>query len=104
MKVFIAGAMTGIPEFNRPLFNEVAKQFEDNGDVVLNPAVLPDGLKHHEYLQITLSMIDVCDKVVMIDGWKMSVGATVEYHYAEDMGKIIGYWGKCHDWRIKQVE
>lgn len=38
MKVYVAGPMRGIPEFNFPAFNLAAKNLRADGHVVFNPA------------------------------------------------------------------
>ena len=43
MKIYIAGKITGDREY-REKFREAAKALERLGHVVLNPAILPDGL------------------------------------------------------------
>ncbi|MBF4238225.1 DUF4406 domain-containing protein, partial [Vibrio anguillarum] len=50
------------------------------GYVVLNPAVLPDGLTQAEYMDICCAMVRAADCVVMLDGWEDSDGAVAEYH------------------------
>lgn len=52
-KIYIAGPMTGYKDFNRPAFKAFALKLSLDGNVVLNPAVLPDGLEQariHGYL------------------------------------------------------
>ena len=93
MKIYIAGPMTGLPDYNRPEFNKLAKKFKGLGYVVLNPAVLPDGLEYREYMAITLKMVEVCDIVALLPGWENSKGAQLEKHHAEVWGKLIEYWG-----------
>lgn len=68
--VFIAGPMTGYHNFNRDEFNAEARILEERGFTVLNPAILPDGLQHEQYLQITLSMLEQADGVFLLNGWK----------------------------------
>jgi len=90
MKVFISGKMTGEPNYNREKFFDVERELTEEGDmIVLNPAVLPDGLKHEEYMKICFAMIDACDTVVMLEGWEKSLGANAEYDYAQRMDKEI---------------
>lgn len=74
--VFIAGPMTGYHNFNRDEFNAEARILEERGFTVLNPAILPDGLQHEQYLQITLSMLEQADAVFLLNGWEKSTGAT----------------------------
>jgi hypothetical protein len=40
MKVYIAGPMTGLPQFNVPLFDHVARQLRKKGYDVVSPAEL----------------------------------------------------------------
>jgi hypothetical protein len=40
MKVYIAGPMTGVPQFNVPLFDHVARQLRAQGYDVVSPAEL----------------------------------------------------------------
>ncbi len=82
IKVYIAGPMTGLPDFNRGAFFEAGGVLLDNGHLVLNPAILPDGLEHGEYMKICLPMIDAAEAMVMLPGWEKSKGANMEYQYA----------------------
>lgn len=43
MRVYIAGPMTGLPEYNFPAFHAAAKAWRDAGWEVLNPAEAFDG-------------------------------------------------------------
>ena len=93
MKIYIAGPMTGLPDCNREAFNRAATILESQGHVVLNPAILPDGLEHHEYMEICISMLMVCERVVLLPGWEKSKGAVIERFYAEQFKLDIKYWG-----------
>ncbi|EGO2557451.1 DUF4406 domain-containing protein [Escherichia coli] len=44
LKIYIAGPMTGYPDYNRAAFNAKASELMAEGHIVLNPAVLPGGL------------------------------------------------------------
>ena len=94
MKIYIAGPMTGLPDYNRPAFNKMAKALKGLDYVVLNPAVLPDGLRYCEYMAITLKMVEICDIVVLLPGWEKSKGAQLEKHHAEVWGKLIEDWSE----------
>lgn len=47
--IYIAGPMTGKPNFNRKKFIETATHLWAEGHTVLNPAMLPDGLAYEHY-------------------------------------------------------
>lgn len=87
--IYIAGPMSGIKDFNRPLFNMVAGELTEQGHSVLNPAILPDGLSQGQYMQICLPMVAVAHELVMLPGWERSEGAYIEFCLAKKSGKTI---------------
>lgn len=88
-KVYVAGPMTGLPEYNRPAFFAEAQALQLAGCAVLNPATLPDGMEQHEYMQICVAMVQVADELVMLPGWERSSGAVAEHALAVKLGKRI---------------
>ncbi|NAX17199.1 MULTISPECIES: DUF4406 domain-containing protein [unclassified Vibrio] len=90
-KIYIAGPMTGFPEFNKPEFFKAEFKLRCDNYTVLNPAILPDGLQHHEYMEICLPMVRVSNAVYMLKGWEKSKGAVMEHEYAKDLGLEITY-------------
>ena len=86
MKIYIAGKITGDPNYRRK-FDKEAFKLKSNGHIVLNPAILPKGMEHHEYMHICFSMIDVADLIYFLPCWKDSKGAVMEYEYAKQNGK-----------------
>ncbi|GAB3215823.1 DUF4406 domain-containing protein [Pseudaeromonas pectinilytica] len=78
-KVYIAGPMTGLPEMNRPAFSAAAEYLEGLGAKVMNPAILPDGWEHHQYMRIAIPMMMECEVVAFLPGWQDSKGARVEF-------------------------
>ncbi|WP_176246145.1 DUF4406 domain-containing protein [Vibrio aestuarianus] len=88
-KVYIAGPMSGLPEFNRPAFHKMDVKLSNAGYAALNPALLPDGLSQPEYMDICCAMLRCCDAILMLDGWDKSQGAVAEYHLAKKLGKQI---------------
>lgn len=93
-RLYLAGPMTGIPEYNYPVFHEaevlrVAPHVE-----VVNPARLhvhedgtPDFTKErHEYLRASLEAVLTVDAVLTLPGWESSAGARLELQVAEALG------------------
>lgn len=84
-KIYIAGPMTGIPDFNRKAFNDMAAILRSRGHIVLNPAILPDGLEQHEYMDVTIAMLRCSDTVCLLEGWTGSDGAKAEAALAKKL-------------------
>lgn len=88
MKVYIAGKITGDENY-RGKFAKAQDELEKDGHIVLNPAVLPEGLTKGEYMRICFAMIDTADEVHFLPGWQDSEGAKVEYAYCLYVGKRV---------------
>lgn len=88
-KIYIAGPISGLPNFNRDAFNAEAHRLLGLGHVALNPAILPDGLEQHEYMAICIEMVKMADQLVMLPGWDRSAGARAEHALAIKLGKAI---------------
>lgn len=84
--IYIAGPMTGLPDYNRPAFNSLADKLKSQGHVVLNPATLPDGLSQPQYMDICISMLKCADEVLILPGYERSLGAMAEIHLAQKLG------------------
>lgn len=89
MRVFISGPMTGYAGFNRAAFNNAERTLKSQGHVVLNPAVLTDGLTQAQYMDICLAMVRCADAIFMLPGWEASAGARAEHALAEKLGHRI---------------
>ena len=91
MKVYIAGKITGDPGY-RDKFAEAEIQLGWQGNTVLNPAELPEGMTPADYMRICLAMIDVADLVVFLPDAKDSAGARLKKAYCEYVGKEMEFW------------
>ena len=82
--------MTGIPEYNRPMFAKVAAALRAEGHCVYNPGeTLKDGVwSYDEYLAHDLAVIEEEDfhVLVQLPGWEKSNGAVKEFKKACDVG------------------
>ena len=91
MKVYIAGKITGDPGY-RDKFAAAEIQLGWQGNTVLNPAELPEGMTPADYMRICLAMIDVADLVVFLPDATDSAGARLEKAYCEYVGKEMVFW------------
>lgn len=103
MKVYIAGPMTGIPQFNYPAFNEAARELRAHGHEVVSPAELMDvneaelwedkeALWKHCMRADLAKLVSECDRIVLLPGWEGSRGAKLERTVAEALGMSVWHW------------
>jgi hypothetical protein len=102
MKIYLAGPMTGIPQFNYPAFHTAAARLRELGHTVFNPAesdspeyqaaamASPDGaqgsishLPHSSWGDILAEDVKMISEggveaIVTLPGWQNSKGARLE--------------------------
>lgn len=77
---YIAGKITGDPTY-REKFARAQESLERRGYIVLNPALLPEGMNPKDYMRICMPMLDTADVVFFLPGWPNSKGAQLEKQY-----------------------
>lgn len=92
MKIYIAGKITGNPDY-KTQFEKVENILIKRGHSVMNPAWLKDGkdFKHYDYMAVTEAMQKVCEAVVFLPNWKESEGAQTEHARAIGREQKIFY-------------
>jgi hypothetical protein len=90
-RVYIAGPMTGFPDFNYPAFNAQAATLRSLGFHVENPAEnpKPPSGAWSDYMRLSIAQVVTCDMVVVLDGWAESRGARIEVELALDLGMSV---------------
>jgi hypothetical protein len=91
MKIYIAGPMTGLPEFNYPAFNAMAVTLRSHGHEVQNPAEnpAPPCGSWEAYMRMALAQLLTCDAICLLPDWTASRGARIERQLAYDLGLQI---------------
>lgn len=101
-KVYIAGPMTGVKDWNFPAFFEAEKTLVSMGYEVVNPAHnngdtlelaledagSPEAPKRDwlYYIRRDLPQLLHCDVICLLPNWKDSKGAKLEYEVAKGIG------------------
>ena len=87
LKVYVSGPMTNMPNFNFPLFNEVAEKLRSYGYDVENPADkgIIEEWTWSDYLVYDLEKMLDCDAIIQLPGWENSKGAVLENKFAKRM-------------------
>lgn len=105
MKIYIAGPMSGVANFNFPLFFETEEKLKELGYEVVNPAH-NDGKTLEEalamagtperpnnswgyYMRRDLPHVLSVDALCVLPNWQRSKGASLEVHVAEALGLPI---------------
>lgn len=107
-KVYLAGPMEGIVEFNYPLFNALTNELRRQGHSVVNPAELdaehgwpeePGSDDYYVgptaralYMRRDLPELVKCDAIALMPGWQDSVGANIELMTALVCGLTVWEW------------
>lgn len=88
MRVYIAGPMTGLPDFNYPAFFKAAVDLRTAGHFPINPARADgrEGCRDWlDYMRASLRDIADCDGIATLHGWGESRGAALEVHIARSL-------------------
>lgn len=96
MKLYLAGPMSGLPEFNFPAFHAGAAALRQMGHAVLNPAELDGGDTSgtwEGYMRRDLALLLECEAVAVLPGWEKSRGAMLEVHVARSLAMSVLHAG-----------
>ena len=87
MKLYIAGPMSQLPEFNYPAFMDAERQLVAAGYEVENPARpgQVDGWTWQDYMKRGIRQMLDCEGVALLPGWEDSPGARIEAQLARSL-------------------
>lgn len=92
LRIYIAGPMGGLPEYNYPAFHAAAQKVRAAGFEVINPAEAdlffgpPGNVPRESYLRLAMTNVGMCDAIYLLPGWQESGGALLELHLAQELG------------------
>ena len=87
MKIYIAGAITNNPNYEKQ-FAEAEKTLTEQGHAVINP-VKNLGFAYKDYIDMGLCELMKCEAIYLLNGWNKSRGAFLERVYAITTGMKI---------------
>ena len=80
--VFIAGPMTGFPDWNRAAFYDAEERLSSWDIEAINPAglafIIPEYAPHEMFVDTTCALVKHCQAVVRLPGWENSTGVKRE--------------------------
>lgn len=103
MKVYIAGKITGDPDYLKK-FQWAQEDLEGQGFTVLNPAELPEGMSPADYMRICMAMMDSADLVAFLPDYEQSRGAQLEWAWCQYVSKQTMYLEYMSFYRPYPVE
>lgn len=88
--LYIAGPMSGYPDYNRAAFDKAARQLADVGYQVVDPAPYEqDGWTWSDYLKRDLPLMLGCDGVATLPDWQCSRGGSLEVDVAQAVEILV---------------
>lgn len=101
MRVYLSGPITGrmdtaTERFNHAVFDAIrifGRDVEIIDPLRIGKAAsyYTEGLAHEEYMKISMTLLELCDTIYMMNGWDKSEGCRQELIYAENRGMTIVY-------------
>lgn len=86
--IYLSGPMTGLPDYNRPAFDELAATLRADGKTVFNPAEVGprESIQPRAwYMKKDIEALLKSDSVYMMPGWESSEGARLEFEIAKQL-------------------
>ncbi len=85
MRVYISGPITKDKDFLNK-FKAAEERLKAEGHEVINPAkvgvMLPKSFEHKDYMDIDFALLQKCDAIYLLKGWRASIGSVSEVSYA----------------------
>ena len=114
LKIFLSGPMTGIKDFNFPLFNQVAAKYRELGYEVVNPVdickkfkkerVLSDKAVFDKMIAEQQEAERTCNVLMLLPGWEDSRGVRLELKTALELDFQIIVEGEGAIQKIGNIE
>ena len=89
MRVYIAGPISGYADNNKKSFDWAKRMLRARNLEPVSPLDgVEEGLPYVEYIKRGLDLLDGCEAIYLLPGWKDSCGARMELLFARKTRKI----------------
>ena len=89
--IYISGPVSGIKDFNYPLFNRADAWLRSLGFNTISPSKYPAGLTQSQYMDISLAGVRSADALYVLPNYQKSKGAACEIAYAICLSLVVCY-------------
>jgi hypothetical protein len=97
-RVYLAGPMTGYPDYNRPAFLQAAERIATHTNLIpVHTAWVNLGFEYDEYMALSIEVLELCDYITLLEGWEDSEGARIERRHAKKKNIPIVDYDKLVD-------
>lgn len=94
---YLAGPMSGYPEYNFPLFEAVTAVLHSAKISILSPHEIDHGetpetrgsLPYQTYIDAGIKMLEACQGIILLPGWPQSSGSCNELSRSIDLGMPV---------------
>ncbi len=92
-RIYLSGPITGREAEATAAFENAEHMVRRMGHYPINPekCLRATNYEHDDYMPINLAMLKPCDGILLLPGWRESVGACAEWGMALALGKDILY-------------
>lgn len=86
MRLYIAGPMSGLPDYNYPAFHAAEAGLRAAGHETLNPATNPEQDSWEGYMRAAIAQVIQAEAIAFLPGSHNSRGARLELNLADALG------------------
>lgn len=86
--VYISGPIRGVDGYEYE-FKKAEMRLQHPEIIVLNPAKILKGTEDRDCLPVCLQLVELADAVMLLPGWRQSLGACTEALYALRQNKMV---------------
>ncbi|MBR5177710.1 MAG: DUF4406 domain-containing protein, partial [Lachnospiraceae bacterium] len=76
-------------------FKNAETKLREEGYEVINPAkvglLMPKSFEHKDYMDIDFALMQKCEAIYLLKGWRASIGSVNELSFARQRGMKIIY-------------